>query len=782
MEGAKRMIRWLVFAGTVVSAALNVSADGGQVPVTLERGKVTVVTAPKTMPLVRFAAEEMTNILSRVLGAQVPWRTELPAEGTAIILGTNGWSVAAGLAPEKLPRDGYRVRTAPNRVYIAGCDDPQGYISWKLFHSWYHCYERGTLNGVYGFLERFAGVRFYFPGEIGTVIPESPRIEIPATDLSDAPKLAIRRFSYGDCTGEWPDKVTKEEHIRLATLNRLRLRMETIYVPCCHGLYTAGFAPRFAEKHPEYFRLRKNGTRHTEDTRRQPQCANAQLCHSSDVWSEIHDDVVAYFTGKDAKTRGFDRWAQQTSGGKYYDVMPNDGMAKCCCEKCQAWYAKAKDPQYWATPLVWSRTVELANRLKAEGVKGTITQMAYSSYRGLPDFDIPDNVAVMVAEMGPWGYSDKKRQAKDKAEILAWKDRVAGGVWLWNYIGKFQCAGLNVSAVPCTTPNAIGRYYAEMGDHILGAYAEADEVERFIYSYLNFYVFSRMMWDPKTDYKAVIAEHHRLMFGAGAAEMTKFFELIEKKWIFEVQGPTFDGPMGSFPVAMRDYEVWSNIWTPTAIAKLDGYAAAALAKVRPGSMAAKRIAYMRERFVGPMQAESKKQLEAIDIAAEEKYRASSTRRTIVSNGSFDTLDGWEKTAGECSLDTFVYRSKPGALKLVSTDDSPADKGPFLRAAATLPLPELKENHYYRLSWYERLENVAPLDVNQSGFSMCICDTVDRSFPWPSFHVGTMDWFRQTYEFKARPGSNDKGQSYIRPRLTHCTGTVWIDDIRLEECK
>ena len=130
--------RMSLIAAVVVCSAINATGADKAAPVTLERGKVTVVTAPKTMPLVRFAAEEMTNILSRVLGAQVPWRTELPAEGTAIILGTNGWSVAAGLAPEKLPRDGYRVRTAPNRVYIAGCDDPQGYISWKLFHSWYH--------------------------------------------------------------------------------------------------------------------------------------------------------------------------------------------------------------------------------------------------------------------------------------------------------------------------------------------------------------------------------------------------------------------------------------------------------------------------------------------------------------------------------------------------------------------------------------------------------------------------------------------------------------------
>ena len=64
-------------------------------------------------------------------------------------------------------------------------------------------------------------------------------------------------------------------------------------------------------------------------------------------------------------------------------------MFKCHCAPCQAAYAKAKDPKYWATELIWGNTKKLAERLLAEGVPGFVTQMAYGSYRGWPSVATP---------------------------------------------------------------------------------------------------------------------------------------------------------------------------------------------------------------------------------------------------------------------------------------------------------------------------------------------------------------------------------------------------------
>ena len=755
----------------------------GNVGVTLRRGEVTVVTVDSPgNGYLRYAACEMTNFLSRALGAPVPYlKNRLPDKGVAIILGTNAWSRAAGLAPERLRRDGYQIRTASNRVYLAGVDEP-GWVSERVNLPWDMCTQHATVFAAYDFLERFCGFRFYFPGEYGIIIPQSEKIVLPAIDYTAEPDFRVRRYSYsltyGD--GPMPAEWGNTNYVNLSNRQRLRMRMASEYVPCCHGQYTANFSKRFKDTHPEYFRLRKNGTRHTEDTRRPPTSANAHLCQSSKIWNELYLDAEAYFTGKDAKTRGLDGWSHQAMNGRYYDVMPNDGMPLCECQTCKEWYAKAKDPRYLYTPLVWTKTVELCNRLKKNGIPGTITQMAYANYRGLPDFDLPDNLAVQVAVKGPWAENDKKLMERNDSEVRAWAKKVKGGVWLWNYVGKFPCIGLNVPGVPIVTPHSVGRYYKRMAGGVFGAYMEIF-AETYVWQYLNVYVFSRLAWDHQTDPEAVIAEHHRLMFGKGAPAMAKFFDEIEHAWVYEISGRIYETPLGPFSVVARAYEIWTRIYTPE---RLDSFARLfdeAAASVEPGSMEARRIAFMRREFLDVMQNAASKCLKAIDIATEERYRAEHPDRTIFPGGDCSSLDGWKVECGEVTIDRKVFHSAPGAIKLVSTDASSDKDGPFLRAAVTIPLPKLKPDCRYRLSWYEKLENVMPCGT-YGGFSMCLCDTVDRSWPWPNYHVGTTGWFRQCHDLTTRPGSNAEGQSYLRPRIVTGTGTVWIDDIRLEEQK
>ena len=64
----------------------------------IEPSRVEVVTDAKACPSVVFAAEEMTNFLSRVLGAHVPL-VHRPSAGkvVSIVLGDNEWSRAAGI-------------------------------------------------------------------------------------------------------------------------------------------------------------------------------------------------------------------------------------------------------------------------------------------------------------------------------------------------------------------------------------------------------------------------------------------------------------------------------------------------------------------------------------------------------------------------------------------------------------------------------------------------------------------------------------------------------------
>ena len=75
-------------------------ADAGTVRIAA--GDAEVLVAPSASGATRFAAQEMTNFLSQVLGAPVPLVTAPSAGKAAIVVGTNGWSRAAGADPAAL--------------------------------------------------------------------------------------------------------------------------------------------------------------------------------------------------------------------------------------------------------------------------------------------------------------------------------------------------------------------------------------------------------------------------------------------------------------------------------------------------------------------------------------------------------------------------------------------------------------------------------------------------------------------------------------------------------
>ena len=90
--------------------------------VVAEAGRTEVVVDTGAGSVTRYAAGELALHLGKSLGAEIPIRT-VPTDGmVSLIVGTNEWSRAAGVFPETLPRDGYLIRSAPGRVYIAGCD------------------------------------------------------------------------------------------------------------------------------------------------------------------------------------------------------------------------------------------------------------------------------------------------------------------------------------------------------------------------------------------------------------------------------------------------------------------------------------------------------------------------------------------------------------------------------------------------------------------------------------------------------------------------------------
>ena len=281
--------------------------------------------------------------------------------------------------------------------------------------------------------------------------------------------------------------------------------------------------------------------------------------------------------------------------------MPKDGLTwvrHCNCNWCMKNVPFSKYDIGFATDLVWRRTAELANRLKTKFPDVRVSQMSYIPYARIPTNDIPDNVDVFVARRGPWA-ARTTIGAREKGEVTAWHAKLGRKVSLWNYPDKVGCWNLEMKDIPQIAPRAWASYYRAVAPHVTGAFAES-ESDRWIYNYLNYYVFSRICWNPDADVEAILAEHHRLMFGAAAKEMAEFFDTLEKCWMKVVAKP-YDTPLGpGVCEAPTEEEMRGKIYSPEVLARLKSFVSSASSKVAEGSIEARRIALFTREYLEPL--------------------------------------------------------------------------------------------------------------------------------------------------------------------------------------
>lgn len=557
--------------------------------------KVEIVVGSKPCPVAAFAAAELRTFLGQVMGGDVAVVPQPTGSLTAIFVGAQDGLGEDAVDVAALPRDAFVIKAAGNRIVIAGRDDPRVDPRRDLRG----IYERATLFGVYEFLERFAGVRFYFPGPVGTVVPAQPDLRIPQADIYEEPDCDQRRV-YPGPESRWFEPLDKETATRTRILQSLRSREQTFYIPCCHGLSRRCLAERFGQSHPEWFALLPNGTR---DTDMSLPGHHGHLCYRNPgLLDQIYRETEAYLLGKPAESVGmrvksgaavYDHNSFQPG---YVDLCPQDGLGEaqwCQMPECKRYWDEGKQSE-----LVWGMVVDIAQRLKKNGVPGCVTCFAYSSYRQPPQLELPDNVLVEVCITGPWDDQLAARRQENDELILAWNAKSRSGkVWLWNYMSNYN--GAVPEGVPPLSPRLVGQYYSRLAPHIRGAFNES-EIGYWLFNYVNYYVFGKMMWNGGTDVEALLAEHHRLLFAAGAPPMATFFDRLERIWTKAFLGEVRETPLGPVRNKRSDREVWEEIFSEAVMAELGGYLTQAEALTANAPQARQRVRFFREAFLGEM--------------------------------------------------------------------------------------------------------------------------------------------------------------------------------------
>lgn len=503
----------LIFAAVLTlagcaNADLTLVQDG-QPTCAIVLGKQATATA-------KMAAVELQWHLREMSGAEVPIAyDDAPPEGTHILVGDSTLTAAHGLDSAQFGLEQIVVRVIGSDLIVMG-DDAKPSGSQLM----------GSYLAACELLEKVLGVRWLWPGELGTVIPERATVTVPS-DLSidftpPVIKRGIRNVQWNERVQRGLDKLgfTREQFDAVHSAGADWFRRHRIAGSFAGGYGHAygKFWETYGAEHPEWFALQPDGTRDQSKA-----AERARLCVSNpELIAEIARLKIEEL--------------QANPDVDCVSISPNDGGSTtfCTCEVCESW----DHPDGPVIELYWpdapdrrKQHVSLSDRYFKfySAIAEIVAQQcpdrmlgayAYSAYRTVP-IDAPVHPNLLVGFVG-LNYMNAEQGEADLAMWRGWLEKanhlflrpnlLGGGMgWPVNFarrLGKdmeeFIAGGLSVTDFDCCY-----QHWAQKG--------------------LIYYVLAEVLWDPTADVDALISDYCRAGWGPAAAEIEQYFLAMERK-------------------------------------------------------------------------------------------------------------------------------------------------------------------------------------------------------------------------------------------------------------
>jgi len=536
-----------------------------------------ISTAPIIVPVedstkeVHQAANDLAGYVERMTGRrpEIIEGTPDPLPERAVWVGYQ--PVLNTLFPEldfdfQYPEE---ILIAANERYmvIAGRDRESFIIPKPLVYRATPVGEFGTANAVSTFIHDHLGVRWLWPGELGTDIPRRARIAFEPFTFRFHPPIRSRRFRLEARYGR-TDQGEDVAAVNYFWENAHRLNGRSSHIlPRDHA--SNDWSDRYREKHPEYFALLPDGTR--------SQGRDAKLCVSNPAvakqWVDNQMDVL----GENPRVESL-------------GATPNDGGGWCLCEACVA-MDHPKAPRGVLTERYvkhWNHLIR-GLRERAPDKKVFLDVLGYATYKSAPiETRLDDGIAVSFVGHYPFCSGAEWHQARD--DMRKWK---AAGAKLIGYRPNFSWYDGGFWGMPSVAmekTHALFEALAEMNCHVF----EIDSVFQFSATQgPQNYLMARLAYDPSADGRAILRDFYERGFGPAAGDVRAYYELQEQAHADLVENPAWRASSGD---RFKHLEMLRQIHTPDRIAK----AREALERARVqaeaegvDSVYAKRVAFVR---------------------------------------------------------------------------------------------------------------------------------------------------------------------------------------------
>ncbi len=489
--------------------------------------KNVIILPEKYTEMELYAATELRKYLTSAFGNSFPIESETAECKTQpgkIYVGATKETAAQFSEMESLQQDEFIVSAKEGNLYVFGKENVYS--------------QAPTLYGVYDFLEREIGVRFYSHDE--EYIPTEKEVQLKDFYRKESPSFLIRQPLY--CS-------TRKNPTFTA-----KLRIKDCY---CKGTPGGELSPMWAgsqghnffklippkeyqESHPEWFDLE-----------------NSELCFSQEsLTDEIFEKIKQQILDK--------------PHSKFFALSQNDTVKPCQCEACKKGYEKygesgmlirfvnrvAKQIEEWAKKECPEREIYLVTFAYYFSIKPPVDKVD-GKYIPKDESCIPNkNVYIFFTTIDFCFWhsltdSDCEWNKDFLDTYMGWKSLVGERMMVWNY-----CINYAHYLYPFYNFNTIKgnyKFFKDNGVNYLldhgsceGEYVEMSE--------LRTYLSAKLMWNVDLDVETLTSEFIDGYYKAAAPQIKQYLQALEShfKKIDEKQG--YHLRLYHLPTSMFDYQ------------------------------------------------------------------------------------------------------------------------------------------------------------------------------------------------------------------------------------
>ncbi len=428
----------------------------------------------------KTAAKELQQYIEQMSGCLLPITNDLNTSSPRVIVGYNArLALLTGTMEPAANDESFTYQTVGKDLLIWGGS------------------QRGTMYGVFAFLERELGIHWLTPK--CTVLPTHHSWKLRKLNHSEKPFLDFRYSNYFVASNvpQWSAH-TRENMKWSPTIN------EYGNIEAYWGAHTMGefvTTKEFFGSHPEYFCLR-DGKRYG---------GYGQLCLSNPEVLKI------------CKTRLM-QFMRRNPNYRIYSLSQNDNFLFCQCDKC-----KAIEDQYGGHSglIVWFVN-QVADALKQEFPDKFVGTFAYQYSRQPPTGIKPrENVVIRLCSIEccfahPLDAGCPQNE-KFMCDLKGWAE-LAPHLFIWDYIVDYA-----QYIAPWPNFQVLGPNIKVFGDNkAIGVFEEAQyQSAGAEFDELKAWVVNQLLWNPEQDVDSLVSIFVKGYYGKAAPYVKEYYDLCQ---------------------------------------------------------------------------------------------------------------------------------------------------------------------------------------------------------------------------------------------------------------